>query len=162
MSGVIVSFWLRKVNSTHFHWAENFAIWKWLICLIHQFRPAKTWNIKSKMPLILVTNLVVLQCQSSSHWEFESKCIYWLLFHFHPHLNDVWSLNLVYPPHTTTAPHHKLFRCCVGYVRIVAGQKPVFNYDTPGTRVGPGYRDRTLAVKRRKNTQKSAVVKKSF
>ena len=34
--------------------------------------------------------------------------------------------------------------------------------DTPGTKVGPGFCDRTLAKKSRKNTRKSAFVKKTF
>ena len=34
--------------------------------------------------------------------------------------------------------------------------------NTPGTRVGPGFRDWTLAVKCRKNTRKSAFIKKEF
>ena len=45
---------------------------------------------------------------------------------FDPHVNDMWSLNLVYPPHTTAPAHHnKLFRCCVVYVWIVASRRLV-------------------------------------
>ena len=33
---------------------------------------------------------------------------------------------------------------------------------TPGTRVGPGFRDRKLAVKSKKNRRKSAFVKKKY
>ena len=39
----------------------------------------------------------------------------------------------------------KLFLCCLGENKV----------NTPGTRGGPGGRDRTLAVNRRKNPQKS-------
>ena len=35
-----------------------------------------------------------------------------------PHINDVWSLNFIYPPH-----QHKLVHCCVVHVWIVASRR---------------------------------------
>ena len=46
---------------------------------------------------------------------------------FYPHVNDVWSLNLVYPStHIPQHHHNKFFRCCIVYVWIVACRRPVF------------------------------------
>ena len=68
---------------------------------------------------------------------------------FDSHVNDVLSLNLGYP-HTTTT-----FLNFPNKIKALYSASEALSLNTPGTRGGPGGRDRTVAVKNRKNAQKS-------
>ena len=57
----------------------------------------------------------------------------------------------------------------IGPKNLIFGMPPYFDptrskkeFNTQGTRAGPGFHDRTLAVKSRKNTRKSALKNKVF
>ena len=57
----------------------------------------------------------------------------------------------------------------IGPKNLIFGMPPYFDptrskkeFNTQGTRAGPGFHDRTLAVKSRKNTRKSAFVKINY